>query len=246
MGLKLKGLFLVLALGGVSYVHANETNEGMYDPQKYYSVSKISVSEIKKANLMAPEYADELYEKDLYYQNIPGDPIERVGRVISIARDLVALGEDIYRLVIKGKPSNMTSYAPISVVPRVNGEIVDILDTERWSAPVKRTFQIVYKNLYNTEVVVFRYSVLYSYNGSYNGKGAYLAAVQIIPESVKTLFGFDFTATMKLGGIVNQGTKADPIAAATLLMEYTVSSIMNAYNKVDTYFVTGRGGFKRY
>jgi hypothetical protein len=245
MGLKLKGLVLVLAMGGVSLVRA-ETNEGVYDPQKYYSISSVSVSEIKKETLMSPEYADELYEKDFQVQNVPGDPIERVGRVISIARDLVALGEDIYRLVIKGKPTNVTSYAPISVVPRVNGEIVDILDTERWTAPVKRTYQVVYKNLYSVEVVVFRYSVLYSYNGSYNGKGAYLAAVQIIPESVKTLFGFDFTATMKLGGIVNQGTKADPVAAATLLMEYTISSVMNAYNKVDTFFVTGRGGFKRY
>src|SRR5690606_27407237 len=56
------------------------------------------------------------------------DPVEKVGKVISVARDLVALGEDIYQLVIKGKPTNKTSYAPISVVPRVNGTDVYALD----------------------------------------------------------------------------------------------------------------------
>ncbi len=54
------------------------------------------------------------------------------------------------------------------------------------------------------------------------------------------------TATMKLGGIQNQGTKAAPIAAATLLMEYTVSSIMVAQNQVDSFFVTGLGQFKKF
>lgn len=239
MSLNLKGLWLSLLLGVMTSAYGIEE----YD-KKFYSIAEMSVTEIPQGNLPDSDSMMQGYSND--QKMVQVDPLERAGRVISIARDLVALGEDIYRLVIKGKPSNTTSYAPISVVPRVNGEIVDILDTDRWTAPVKRTFKVVYKNTYGVEVVQFTYSVLYSYNGSYDGKGAYLTSVQIIPERVRTLFGFDFTATMKLGGIVNQGTRANPIAGATLLMEYTVSSLVVAHNQTETFFINGRGSFRKY
>lgn len=248
MGLNLKGLVLAMALGGAAtLVQANDT---AYSQEKYLTLKSMEVREISK-DILNQNRIETISRKSFLIQGMPNvhgqvDPTERVGKVISVARDLVALGEDIYKLVIKGKPTNTTSYAAISVIPRVNGQPADILDTESWRAPVKRTYEAVYENLYGIDVVTFRYSVIYSYGGSYDGKGAYLTAVQIIPESVRTLFGFDMTATMKLGGIQNQGTKANPIAGATLLMEYTVSSVMVAQNQVDSFFVTGRGGFKKF
>lgn len=241
MGLNLKGLILALALGGMSVVSANDEID-----RGYHTITSMTVSEVTQETPLSPEKIDTIYEKALDARDLQVDPVERVGRVISIARDLVALGEEIYKLVEKNKPSNTTTYAPISVIPRINGKAVDILDTERWRAPVKRTYVVTYKNTYNANVVSFRFSVMYSYGGSYDGKGAYLAAVQIIPDSVRTLWGFTFTATMKLGGIVNQGTRDNPVAGATLLLEYTVSSLLVAHNQTVTFFVNGRGGFKKY
>jgi hypothetical protein len=247
MVLKIGGFMLALALGGVSM---NSAVAEEFSKAQFYTVDKMVVSEISEDPL-GNDLVRLLSEKVMYIPGLPNergmvDPTEKVGKVITIARNLVALGEDIYRLVIKGKPSNSTSYAPISVVPVVNGQITDILDTENWLPPVQKTYEVAFKNGYGINVVVFRYSVLYSYGGSFQGKGAYLTAVQIVPESVRTLFGFDFTATMKLGGIINEGTVNDPVAGATLLMEYTVSSVIVAQNKVDKYFVNGRGEFKEY
>ncbi|MCM2348496.1 MAG: hypothetical protein NDI69_00655 [Bacteriovoracaceae bacterium] len=237
----LKSLMLGLVLSTTSVLAMTEGD------RKFNTIASMKVQEISR-DILGQNQIETLYQKQLA-TGLPNegrvDPVEQAGKVITVSRDLVALGEDLYRLVIKGKPSNQTSYAPLSVIPRVNGQPVDILDTERWRMPVKRSFEVSYQNLYGVDVVTFRYSVLYSSHGQYDGKGAYLTAVQIIPESVRTLFGFDFTATMKLGGIQNQGTKANPIAGATLLIEYTVSSVMNAINKVDTFFVTGLGQFKR-
>jgi hypothetical protein len=93
--------------------------------------------------------------------------------------------------------------------------------------------------------VNFRFSVLFGYGGSYDGKGAYLTGAQIITEEVNTLFGFDFSATMKLGGIMNQGTRANPIAVALLNLEHTVNSVMVAHTRTDSFMITGRGGFKK-
>lgn len=237
----LKSLMLGLVITTTSVFAMTEGD------RKFNTIASMKVQEISR-DILGQNQIETLYQKQLA-TGLPNggrvDPVEQAGKVITVSRDLVALGEDLYRLVIKGKPSNQTSYAPLSVIPRVNGQAVDILDTERWRMPVKRSYIVSYQNLYGVDVVTFKYSILYSSHGQYDGKGAYLTAVQIIPESVRTLFGFDFTATMKLGGIQNQGTRANPIAGATLLMEYTVSSVMNAINKVDTYFITGLGQFKR-
>lgn len=231
----------LMLLSSSSFAINNE-----YYQKKYHTITEVNIQEVSR-DVLDQEQLFTLYNKGVNVDAFPvlgnPSPIDP-GQVIKVAKDLVALGEDIYRLVVKGKPSNTTSYAPISVIPKINGQPVDLLETELWKMPVKRTYQITYRNLYRMDVVVFRYSVIFSYGGTYNGKGAYLTAVQIVPESVSTMFGFDFTATMKLGGIQNNGTRENPIAAATILIEHTVSNIIHAENKTDTFFLTGRGGFK--
>lgn len=236
MGLKLVLAFVALTLGASALAQQN-------DP-KYYTIASQTVQEIKTSP-MGLELNDGEYGHKEMQWNLGPDPIGDAGRIIYIARDLVALGEDVYRLIDKGRPHNVTDYAPISVVPRINGKPADVFETEGWKMPVKRTFSVKFRNLYNAVVVDYRYSVMYSYGGHFNGAGAYLTAVQIIPEYVKTLFGFDFTATMKLGGVQNLGSRNNPVAGATLLMEYTISNIVNAINRTDSYFVTGQGGFKK-
>ncbi len=252
MGLNWKILTLAVGVVGASYSEARVLAQYEKD---YLTVSTVKVQEIT-TDVFNNERSKVVYQKDLN-MGLPGqasgmpdlngqiDPTEKVGKVIQTARDLVALGEDVYQLVIKGKPKNTTSYAPISVIPRLNGEAVDLLETENWKMPNKKTYQIVYENLYGMDVVTFRYSVLWSYGGSYDGKGKYITAAQIIPESVRTLFGYDFSATMKLGGIQNNGTRANPLAAATLLLEYSVSTVMVASTSVSSHFILGDGKHKK-
>jgi hypothetical protein len=173
------------------------------------------------------------------------DPLEVAGKVIKTAKDLVALGEDLYKLVVKGKPTSTTTYAPISVIPKVDGLPVDLLSTEYWHVPEKRSYQMVYENAYGMDVVKFRYSVIYAWGGSYAGRGKYLTSVQVVPESVDVSWGFDFSATMKLGGIQNNGSQLNPIAGATILLEHNVSNTLKNITQVHTFFVAGDGVFKR-
>ncbi len=234
---------LILALAAFSTGAWSNTQ---YDQSKFYTISKVEVKEISRDIILDQDVQRTVSEQYVAsHQKNGAAQIETAGKVISTARDLVALGEDIYRLVSKGKPNVTTAYDPISVIPKVDGKPVDILDTESWSMPAKRTYTISLKNLYNIEVINFRYSIMFSYNGSYDGKGAYITAAQIQPDYVNVLWGFDFNATMKLGGIQNQGTRANPIAGATLLMQYTASNVMNSRTMVDTYFITGRGQFRK-
>ena len=234
----------VLGLLSLITIHTASAAVMTDDQVKNLTISRIEVTSVEGAG--ANEPAIEWDQREgIPFKAMPMNVIDP-GKVISVAKDLVALGESVYSLVQKGKPTNTTTYAPISVVPKINGQPADVFDLENFKAPAKYTFEIKFYNLLNVNVVNFRYSVLFSYGGTYNGKGAYLTSVQIIPESVRTLFGFDFTATMKLGGLQNSGSKANPVAGATLLLDYNVSSVMTKITKVNTFYVTGRGGFKAY
>jgi hypothetical protein len=212
----------------------------------YYTIKQKVVREVSPHGAAAVRSIKNYHSNPSYQEEVKPDPLERAGKVISTAKDLVALGEDIYKLISKGKPTIVTKYAPISVIPKENNEPVDVMTLEYWQMPEKRSFEVAYKNFYNFTVVKFRYSVIFAHGGSYNGKGAYLTAVQIIPESVSTAFGYDFTATMKLAGIQNMASREAPVAGATLLLEYTVNTLLKAQTDVDTVFVNGNGDFKKY
>lgn len=96
------------------------------------------------------------------------------------------------------------------------------------------------------EVIKFRYTVLFGYGGKYNGTGAYITGAQIFPRYVNVMFGFDFSATMKVAGIQNSGTRDNPLAVATLLMEYNVSNIAQSRTETASITITGKGGIRKF
>lgn len=246
MRLSFKGLFFTAILTMTSVSFADNSQKYKNDPD-YFKIGSVEINEIKKDALNSQylKYTEFNYYNDFRDFRDMANPGESVGRVIAIGRDLVALGESVYELVKKGRPTTKTTYAPISVIPKVDGQPADIFETEDWSVPRKRTYEIKYRNLYNVVITHFKFSVVYSYGGKYQGKGAYLTAVQVIPEYVKTLWGWDFEATMKLGGIQNQGSRSNPVAGATVMIEYTTSSVMNTVTQVSSFFVTGKGELRR-
>jgi hypothetical protein len=177
-----------------------------------------------------------------------GDRADTAGKVIQTARDLVALGEAFYELVKKGRPSNVTEFTPISVVPRdpQTKEYVDPFDLEGFSMPVERSFIAKVKNGTGSEVVNFNYKVIYSYGGSLDGKGQYLTNVMVVPGAVRTSYGWDFNAKMTLSGVMNHGTRANPIAGAMVNIKYQMNSWSAAFERNDTIHVTGAGELKNF
>jgi hypothetical protein len=233
----LRNLVLAVMLIGSNASSANE-NEGMTESRDFYEIASIEIREISAT---AVEFPGAPHTRNL---KAGVDAIANIGSVIALGRDLVALGEEVYNLVEKGKPTVKTNTAPISVLPRVAGQPVDIFDTENWTAPVKRTYEIKYDNLYGVTIVHFKFSVMYSHGGTYNGVGAYLTSVQVVPEYVKVLWGWNFDATMRLGGIQNQGTSVNPVAGATVMIQYTTSSLLENIQRTTSFFVTGKGELK--
>lgn len=249
--------FKIILLAGVLGINTaqayDEATEEMNE--EYLTITSMSISRVSK-DVLNQEVIEHVSTKQVPgngdLRKLPGMPnkmgvvsLANVGQVLAVAQGVVALGESVYTLVQKGKPSNKTTYAPISVLPKIGNEVIDIFETEDWKAPKRYTYEIVYTNGFNMDVVKFRYSVIFAYGGKYNGAGAYITAAQIIPESVNTLFGFDFSATLKLGGLMNHGKKADPLAGAVLTLQYTVETVLQASLETANYHIMGNGGFKK-
>ncbi len=181
------------------------------------------------------------------------DRIQQIGGVITVAKDVVALGEAIYALVEKGRPKITTDYAPISILPRDPSNTatdpalkyaVDPFDMEGFSFPVEKMITSKVKGPTGAAAVEFKYKVLYSYGGSYNGAGKYLTVINIIPASVKVGHGWTLNSSMKLTGMMNHGTRANPIVGAMITVKYTISSATKAFERNDTIYISGDGSMK--
>lgn len=164
------------------------------------------------------------------------------GEILTMSQDIVALGEQVYSLVARGKPSVMTEYAAINVLPRDPGTNtpIDAFDLEGVLEPVMKKYKVDMKNKKGKVVMTFNFVVVFEPGGSYNGKGRYILNAMVLPTAAVT-YGKDFGVKMKLQGIANRGTKANPIAAATLTLSYALGSMFNAIEDVTLVHINGLG-----
>lgn len=181
------------------------------------------------------------------------DRVQQTGSVIQVAKDVVALGEAIYTLVERGRPKVTTEYAPISIVPRDPANpatepgmrnAVDPFDMEGFSFPVEKMITAKVKSPIGKPAVTFKYKVIYSYGGSYEGKGKYLIGINIIPAVVEVGHGWTFDSSMKLTGMMNHGTRENPVAGAMITIKYKMSSMRQSFERNDTIYISGDGSMK--
>ena len=165
-----------------------------------------------------------------------------IGEILVMTKDIIALGEKIYEVVKKGKPTSTTEYAPIHVIPvdpRTKTHI-DPFELELVQEPVVKKYKLEIKNTFNMTVLSFSFILFFEPGGSYQGKGKYILNAMVIP-STNVAYGFDFNAKMELQGIANRGTKDDPLASATLTLTLNLESIAADLEKIYLIHIDGLG-----
>lgn len=182
-------------------------------------------------------------ENQPYYDPEKPDRVEQAGRVIQASRDVVALGEAVYELINKGRPVINTSYEPLSVVPKdpMTKEFIDPMDMEGFSMPVEKMYRTRIKAFGMTDAVVFEYKIIYSYGGSYNGAGKYLSGVNVIPVRVIAKRGYSVNSSMSMTGMMNHGTRANPIIGVMITVKYQIGNMNKMMERNDTFHITGAG-----
>lgn len=193
----------------------------------YFEISKITVKEVETP----------------YYKDNELQQAKNLGAVIMQARELIAFGKEVWKIVEAGRPvMNTSSMQTITVLPKTeDGEVVSPLDMENWNLPSSKSFRVEYKNGFGMLVVGFTYTVVYQWGGSYDGKGKYLTGVNVMADDISVAWGYDFSATSKLVSITNTGSKANPVAAATFNISYRVKTVVKDQTSSETFYVTGSG-----
>lgn len=229
---KIALLFMFILL---SYFAQAESQNLTQDP--YFQISSSSIELLESSE----DFNLEVHSKN-YVEQGPG-PGSEIGDVISIMREIIAFGKEIYKIVEAGKPVVNTKYAPISVLPLNTefGRDITPTDLSNWNAPRYAKFKVIYKNGYGSEVVSFTYNINMSAGGKYQGKGSYITNAQIVPENISVAWGYTFNATMSLVGLTNIGSEEDQVAGATLQLSYSVSTVVKEIRNNMTIFIAGDG-----
>lgn len=196
--------------------------------ESYHTIGSIEVTEL------------EVTEEDQVEQAESSN--KGLGEIIMVANKLLALGKKIWAIVEAGRPVvNSTMMQAISVIPKTSENGGAFYDMENWSAPRVRKYRVVYKNLFGMKVVSFTYVVHYQYNGSYEGKGKYLTGVNINAADISVAWGFEFNAKSQLVAISNRGSRANPLASATLQIDYVAKSVLKEIRSSESFHISGDG-----
>lgn len=216
-----------------------EVNDRTDENFEKYDESFYSVSEIVLTRLPNRQEEEDLFADDLD----KGD--KSLGKVILVVDQLLGLGKRIWKVVEAGRPVLSNRFSPtISVIPR-NEEGADFTfyAMENWSRPEVRTYSLVYRNLYGMSVIQFTYSVSFQHGGTYEDRGAYITGLDVSARELSVAWGYQFDVVSTLESITNQSRSSDPIAAATVRIDYEVQTVLRRIQSSDRFFVTGKGEY---
>lgn len=193
---------------------------------------------------LASSFKTELIESSLSTdEHLLIDEQVNPGEIIASAEKIVALGEALYTLFQKGKPSSQVKYAPISIIPRdpITKEPADLFDLEGEADPVRKKYIVSKKNGLGKEVCRLEFLIHFTPGRSYLGAGQYITNAAVIPLKANTLYGWDLDATMAVTGIGVKGKKANQVATATLTVNYKLQSFVTSLNESVVIDIDGTG-----
>ena len=172
---------------------------------------------------------------------------QSVGDILIVAKNLIALGKEVYKIIEAGKPVVTMESTPVSVLPKdEKGKPVSAFQLSNWSAPRVKKYKVETRNYMGMNPVSFEFMIIFSYGGKHAGKGAYLNGAQIKPTDVQVSWGYNLDATFHVQSILNQGTAEDPVAGAVLMIDYTIKTVLKEIKQNRTFFINGLGKTQAY
>lgn len=199
----------------------------------YFEISEIEVTRVETDPSII-EFYEEMNQRL---------EVKSLGGIITIADRLVALGERVWRIISDQRPVLDPDYMkPISVLPLTADGPQDAFHLmSSWSLPEIKTFEVVYRNGFNASVISFDYHVAYQHSGQFEDRGSYLTGVYVSSSNVSVSWGFELSAESQLVAISNRGSMEDPVAGATLKIDYQAGSVLRTIRTSESFHVTGEG-----
>jgi hypothetical protein len=158
--------------------------------------------------------------------------------VLGIVDEIWAIGEKIVEVIKAGEPTLNVEKQSWSVLPK--GVSQPELLSE-WKGPAQQGYRLTLKNLYGITVVEVRFISNAVYAGRYEGKGAYLTHLTVIPTYVDVKWGFNVDMTLEALEPLNFGTPEEPIAGFSFAVQILTSSLMSENLNTVNFYAKGTG-----
>jgi hypothetical protein len=227
VSISLFSLSFAFATESVSLDQMNATTDLMsLDDPNYLAIDTVEIIEVPQ----------DTYEKQL---NSTGN--KGLGEVILAVDNLIALGKKIWAIVEAGRPVVNANFSSVSVLPNLADPSSAFLNMANWSIPKTQKYEVVMKNLYGMEMVRFSFMIMFQHDGTYENKGKYLTGINVIPNNITVGWGYQFDCKSELLAISNAGTAEDPIAAATIKLEYVTKTALQETRNNVMFHVMGDG-----
>ena len=159
----------------------------------YWEIHSVTVTELPSEEMSTSTFSgsQEVTEWPMLITRQQPRAMRNIPPFIDIIGQFMTIGEKIWKIIASGKPVlNIAETKAINVLPVGAGNAITALDLGHWSLPQVKNYKIVVKNGFKMNVVDFEYKVFYSYGGSYDGTGSYLAGVSVGSTYVKAKWGF--------------------------------------------------------
>lgn len=195
----------------------------MVDDPKYFTIGSIEITELSTGVIE---------EKSLSGS---------IGSIVMTIDKLIAAGKKIWAIVEAGKPVISAKFNPISVIPNSDDPNMVFSQMAGWSMPKTKKYEVVYKNLYGGEVVRFEFMVVFQHGGKFKNKGSYITGLNIVPTTINATWGYKFYAKSELMAISNMGSTNDPVAGATINLNYITKTPIKESNASVVFHIAGDG-----
>lgn len=153
------------------------------------------------------------------------------------------IGKKIWSVIDAGRPVVNMDFDFASALPSgVSGPA----SLEGWMEPQSVAYRIQTKNGFGATTVDFTYRIVFISGGRFRDQGRYLARVAVYPQDLWVAWGYSFHAGARVpeGGVVNVGTRTDPVGAVQLDVNWKIATPITQLEGSGNYFIKGTGEFK--
>ena len=205
--------------------------------QDFFTVTSIKVTPTASADVM-PAISPCLVSLTSCPATLPKDQIDNP---IGSIGDIIAIGQNIWKIVEAGKPSAHIVSNSVSALPKENPHWTMMTN---WQGPMVKGYHMEAVNKLGIKVVSMDYKILAYYGGKYKGKGQYLTNLTMITDNVSVAWGYDLQATAELMDLVNTADEENPVPGCTLQMKWKTDTVVQHREGSHAVFVKGDGSVK--
>jgi len=225
---------MVAALLPALVAHADSAAENAEANAAYYTITSVQTREIPAVQSQDGE-ALPAPRSSLYSQAL-GNPLSGIS-----LSTIVNLGQKAWAIVQANAPVVNVTVNAANALPQGTTNWTQL---SGWQAPVAKAYETSFVNGFGMTVVDFQYQVSYISGGSYEGMGEYLTNVTVQPLNVSVLWGYKFNAQVTIPSITNAGSLDSPMAAAEVVVQWTIDDVLKHQQQAQTYYVRGDGSFE--